>query len=608
MAKTSFYTAQPEPQAISGAAASAVEAASAAAASAHSADAAAASAADAEAQAAAADASIVDASGFATAAAASATTASTHATNAAGSATTASGAASAASGSASTASTQATNASTSATAAAGSASAASGSATAASGSAAAASGSASAASGSASGAATSATNAASSASAAAASAASAAASTTFVQAGSNAVSRTFQNKAREAVSVTDYDTAAHAISATVSAGGGVLVYPKGSTPAPGELTVSMDAVSLDIQGPTTLGAAAVDAFGGATGVNSKRTIYYKSSGADRATGEQNSAMAIVSRPAGNNISGPQNTDTGLTISSVKQGYPTSTVAGELDGIYVYLYNCGPTGVSGSISSDISAFSGQVAGVKNTGFFAISEGVTYEMDTDGSTPVGAMDCQIGAINSIPSARTCIPFEASVSVGRMTDGLVLQATSGLVDNYIRVTNAAHERYRLDGTGRHFIYPYDDNTSANYFEFRNFGGSISCVSSAGVEFLNATPAGALSTKTFVSKADPTVGVTLSGANSAVTVATGSSAALAIVRGLVQVSEVSAAGDTGLYLCSQGIVALIGSAGGSGWVAPTTTPAAGKYCIAFDGSVYRLYNNRGGSSAFNVIQLATT
>jgi hypothetical protein len=86
MAKTSFYVAEPAPQAVAGASAAALQAASAAAASAASASLAAAYATDAEAQAASADTSVADASGYAAAANASAISASTHDTSASGNA------------------------------------------------------------------------------------------------------------------------------------------------------------------------------------------------------------------------------------------------------------------------------------------------------------------------------------------------------------------------------------------------------------------------------------------------------------------------------------------------------------------------------------------
>ena len=104
----------------------------------------------------------------------------------------------------------------------------------------------------------------------------------------------------------------------------------------------------------------------------------------------------------------------------------------------------------------------------------------------------------------------------------------------------------------------------------------------------------------------------MSLTGGAASITIASGAnSGALAIVRGQVQVSEVSAVGDTAVYLISQGVVVLMAQAGGGGWSAtPTTTPAAGHYSLGFDSgtSTYRIYNNRGGSSIFNVLQLATT
>jgi hypothetical protein len=75
--------------------------------------------------------------------------------------------------------------------------------------------------------------------------------------------------------------------------------------------------------------------------------------------------------------------------------------------------------------------------------------------------------------------------------------------------------------------------------------------------------------------------------------------------VGGLVFVREATAVGTYALYMVGTGSAIMIANSGGTDWIAPTTTPAAGKMSVAYDGSAYRLYNNRGGASNFNVLQM---
>ncbi len=88
------------------------------------------------------------------------------------------------------------------------------------------------------------------------------------------------------------------------------------------------------------------------------------------------------------------------------------------------------------------------------------------------------------------------------------------------------------------------------------------------------------------------------------AVPVANGSNAIIAAnvggLNGVWFVAEGALTGDTAIYLVFSGSISLAFSALGN-FVAPTTTPAAGKFCPAYDGvSKYRIYNNQGGSCSF--------
>ena len=82
--------------------------------------------------------------------------------------------------------------------------------------------------------------------------------------------------------------------------------------------------------------------------------------------------------------------------------------------------------------------------------------------------------------------------------------------------------------------------------------------------------------------------------GANTAITAAT-NAYNITIVN--------TSSGDMAVYIASAGGCALVSSTGSS-WVAPTTTPAAGKASIQFNGATANnVYNNTGGTVTFKVL-----
>ena len=72
---------------------------------------------------------------------------------------------------------------------------------------------------------------------------------------------------------------------------------------------------------------------------------------------------------------------------------------------------------------------------------------------------------------------------------------------------------------------------------------------------------------------------------------------------------TDITSTGYTGVYICGGASVALVSQSGGATYVTPTTTPAAGKFCVAFNSGngVYSIYNNYGNSITFNVALIAT-
>jgi hypothetical protein len=71
-----------------------------------------------------------------------------------------------------------------------------------------------------------------------------------------------------------------------------------------------------------------------------------------------------------------------------------------------------------------------------------------------------------------------------------------------------------------------------------------------------------------------------------------------------LVKISEVASVGGTAFYLLSPWNNALV--AGSALWVAPTATPGAGQWSVAYDGTNLRIYNNVGSTCTFRVTVIA--
>jgi hypothetical protein len=75
---------------------------------------------------------------------------------------------------------------------------------------------------------------------------------------------------------------------------------------------------------------------------------------------------------------------------------------------------------------------------------------------------------------------------------------------------------------------------------------------------------------------------------------IANGANVALAAGAGMVLVHNTTD-NQIALYICSGGQAALVTTIGG--WLTNTTTPTAGNMSMAYNGSAYAIYNNKGHS-----------
>ncbi len=92
------------------------------------------------------------------------------------------------------------------------------------------------------------------------------------------------------------------------------------------------------------------------------------------------------------------------------------------------------------------------------------------------------------------------------------------------------------------------------------------------------------------------------LNGAGNTVTIANGANTSLPAGSGVVMLID-NSSGDTGLFVCGGGTVALISSTLGN--FVSGTTPAAGKISLGFS-TTYRIYNNFGSSRTLSVVAIS--
>lgn len=91
-------------------------------------------------------------------------------------------------------------------------------------------------------------------------------------------------------------------------------------------------------------------------------------------------------------------------------------------------------------------------------------------------------------------------------------------------------------------------------------------------------------------------------------ITVAGSSNAVIADGSGVVILTDGTSTGQTGVYVLGGSATAsMVFLGGGSAYVAPSTTPAANKYSMAFNGTHYAIYNGNAGSITFTVAMLRT-
>ena len=163
-------------------------------------------------------------------------------------------------------------------------------------------------------------------------------------------------------------------------------------------------------------------------------------------------LAIVEhRPIGSGANGPNNADFGLAISAQKQNFASTSVVGEVDGVYTIVRN-------GGAGSDAVAYLGDV-GHYGTGFSSLLEGVTQKF-TSPSTTNFQVRTQIGVIDNVNNNK--FGYSANAEVGALDAGFwALNTGASTWTNFFRGTTGGVDRFTVASDGKLTVF---NNTSTS------------------------------------------------------------------------------------------------------------------------------------------------
>ena len=124
------------------------------------------------------------------------------------------------------------------------------------------------------------------------------------------------------------------------------------------------------------------------------------------TSHFDAAQFITSTAQGSGVDGPQTAQIGLNINHQKLNYLTTSVAGELDGLYITVRQGGPGSDVGGLLVDV--------GNTGSGFSAILEGVSQQMAPTTGAIQRAIRAQIGGLNPQSNDYVGLYLEAQNAV--------------------------------------------------------------------------------------------------------------------------------------------------------------------------------------------------
>jgi hypothetical protein len=231
---------------------------------------------------------------------------------------------------------------------------------------------------------------------------------------------------------------------------------------------------------------------------------------------------------------------------------------------------------------------------------LDEGGTFDTNTTSAVTVND-SLGSGSVSKFIRANAWFASSgAGITVEAWSSGHIY-TSSGIFKN-----NSGSGIYSADATARITIgagaqlnhntgYGVDASTAITIYS-----DAIPVGNTAGTYSSNVTPLNSRYGPLAVIQA-PTSGWMFDATNNTTTIANGANTQVALGSGRITVAN-PANGDVGEYLVGGSGAVLLGSSAAT-WEAPTTTPAAGKASIAWNGSTgYNIYNNYGSQQVFIV------
>jgi hypothetical protein len=295
-------------------------------------------------------------------------------------------------------------------------------------------------------------------------------------------------------------------------------------------------------------------------------------------GAQNAALMVESIGANTSSGG------GVAMTTSIAGIATVTGYGDVVGVW-------GQGVNNSTTPGRYGYGGFFLA---EAYHAGTNAIGAELMVNNSTGSAAPYINIDNPPKFTGAHIC------ALGGECTSGLYIDGSSGgsfsvgalfrFNINYAAIVDTTVGTYSYKDNGSHTIGI--DLTGATYSQHSIKATGFKVPAAGGV----------------VVDASPVTVPTLKSVGATASAGAGGNVALVIGAGLLLVHEISLNGGSALYMCDSGFGVFLIHGGGSGiWVAPTTTPAAGKCSVAFDGtSAIRIYNNMGSATNFYVGQWA--
>lgn len=241
------------------------------------------------------------------------------------------------------------------------------------------------------------------------------------------------------------DNAAAIAAATTTASGKVVVVPFANDDS--ALPSSFPGVALEYNGDHPVRNTHVTTTSG----TARKTIRTQFEGSH--SGTNRVAFNIQGQAIGSGTNGPASADYGVNIAVHKLGYAgvTSPIAGEIDGLSIYIRQDGPKGTSSgaSNSSDAAGILVNTQIVEDAGFLACYEGSSSVYDRGTAAITRQVQTQIGVFDQNQVGTPAYGFATVAGTGTVNHAFYAGTTgTGVFTNILHAPNSV----TIDSTGNY------------------------------------------------------------------------------------------------------------------------------------------------------------